>query len=73
MRCNCFKRSNLELHSQERPQHRSPTSWRGGVCAVVRADGESADEAGWRERRRRFSGVSGGERVPPGGALCYAT
>eukprot|EP00969_Alexandrium_andersonii_P188282 8319899-Alexandrium_andersonii.AAC.1 len=29
---------------------------RGRFCAIVRADAESADEAGRRVRRRRFSG-----------------
>eukprot|EP00969_Alexandrium_andersonii_P122035 5395623-Alexandrium_andersonii.AAC.1 len=57
--------------AQKRPQNWSLKLWRGGLCAVVRADAESAVEAGRRERRRRFSGGGGdpGERSAPG-KLC---
>eukprot|EP00969_Alexandrium_andersonii_P121469 5369315-Alexandrium_andersonii.AAC.1 len=43
----------------------APEAPEGAFCAVFRADAESADERGWRARRRRFSGGSGG-RSPPG-------
>eukprot|EP00969_Alexandrium_andersonii_P366327 15468261-Alexandrium_andersonii.AAC.1 len=46
--------------AQKGPQNWSWKLWRGGLCAVFRADAESADETCRRTRRRRFSGGSGG-------------
>eukprot|EP00969_Alexandrium_andersonii_P212265 9373629-Alexandrium_andersonii.AAC.1 len=46
--------------AQKRPQNWYPKLWRGAFCAIIRADAESGDEAGWRARRRRFSAVSRG-------------
>eukprot|EP00969_Alexandrium_andersonii_P035764 1567201-Alexandrium_andersonii.AAC.1 len=45
--------------AQKQPQHRSLKLWRGAFCAVFRAEAESADEVGWRVRRRRFRGPGG--------------
>eukprot|EP00969_Alexandrium_andersonii_P109154 4815569-Alexandrium_andersonii.AAC.1 len=38
-----------------RDRHRSPKLPRGAFCAVFRADAESADDTGWRARRRPVS------------------
>eukprot|EP00969_Alexandrium_andersonii_P360564 15455639-Alexandrium_andersonii.AAC.1 len=62
-RLHAFEPGTARAH--ERPRNRSLKIWRGAFCLVVRADAESAAEAGRRARQRRFSGGSGGAETPP--------
>eukprot|EP00969_Alexandrium_andersonii_P217578 9611201-Alexandrium_andersonii.AAC.1 len=64
---NCSRRSELELRGPRSGLNIDPPKlWRCEFCHVFRADAESVDEAGQRERQRRFLG--GGHRLTSCGA-----
>eukprot|EP00969_Alexandrium_andersonii_P029540 1289171-Alexandrium_andersonii.AAC.1 len=54
---NCLRCSKIKsARAPKWPRKWPPKLPRGAFCAVFRADAKSADEAGRRARRRRFSG-----------------